>query len=589
MSSVHRRALGAAAAICGLTISGLAAPSAHSAIPADHSCPEAADPATLTEGAAVDGLTVSSGKIPDTFTGEYVGAIEDGIAPDVDMLMVRLSGSRITRTNADGEEVVDAGIWAGMSGSPVYTEDGKLLGAVSYGLSWSPSDMAGVTPAASMYALRSQPSTQTADVVAVPQEFGKEWIASGDASQAQVDGGFERLPMPTSVSGLHTRRLNALAQRADFDARSFVGGGGAATADDAKDAMIPGGNVAASLSYGDITMAGVGTVTAVCGQEVLAFGHPMLWSGRSQLTMHGAEALYIQPDTVFGSFKVANPTAPVGRIVQDRLAAILGVEGAAPATTPITSAVSAEGRSRLGETRSSVDEYLPFVAAIHTLVNIDTIFDQIGQGTGDVAWTVKLRRADGSRLTYQRSDKVASSYDASIEAAFELYEQLYRLQENRFEKVKLTSIDADVHMTPAFKALQVSQAQYLVRGSWVPVTERDALVQRAGSTLRLRVWLKPYDGSDLAGRWHRVALEIPARARDMHGSLTVRGGQSIYSSPKASNLPGLVQAMASAPRNDDVVAQLRLGRRGRPPVSLSALDTKAGVVVGGFRVAVFTF
>ena len=37
----------------------------------------------------------------------------------------------------------------------------------------------------------------------------------------------------------------------------------------------------------------VGTVTAVCGDEVLAFGHPMSFTGPSTLTMHPADAVFI--------------------------------------------------------------------------------------------------------------------------------------------------------------------------------------------------------------------------------------------------------------------------------------------------------
>ena len=67
--------------------------------------------------------------------------LQDGIAPDVDMVMMRLTSPEIDRVG---------GIWQGMSGSPVYAADGRLIGAVAYGLSWGPSPVAGVTPFADM-------------------------------------------------------------------------------------------------------------------------------------------------------------------------------------------------------------------------------------------------------------------------------------------------------------------------------------------------------------------------------------------------------------------------------------------------------
>ena len=40
------------------------------------------------------------------------------------------------------------------------------------------------------------------------------------------------------------------------------------------DSMVAGGNMAAAMSYGDITQGGVGTATSVCDGRVVGFGHP---------------------------------------------------------------------------------------------------------------------------------------------------------------------------------------------------------------------------------------------------------------------------------------------------------------------------
>src|SRR5688572_12561982 len=113
---------------------------AHS-VPADPACPDAFPVADLAKGQPVDGLTVSSGNVPDVFAGEVLGVVDDGIAPDLDMIAVRLTSTEIDRVG---------GIWAGMSGSPVYAADGRLIGAVAYGLAFGPSPVAGVTPAEEM-------------------------------------------------------------------------------------------------------------------------------------------------------------------------------------------------------------------------------------------------------------------------------------------------------------------------------------------------------------------------------------------------------------------------------------------------------
>ena len=91
----------------GLTSSVAAAAPAAAATGAAASCPDPYPAASLTRGDAVTGLTVTEGTTPEEFTGEHVG----------------------TSTEPDG--TVARGVWAGMSGSPVYAADGHLVGAVS--------------------------------------------------------------------------------------------------------------------------------------------------------------------------------------------------------------------------------------------------------------------------------------------------------------------------------------------------------------------------------------------------------------------------------------------------------------------------
>src|SRR5689334_3187005 len=118
-----------------------AAPTALSA--PDLSCPDAYPVSDLAADQLVHGLTVTRGVTPTDFDGQIIGVLKDGIAPGVDMIMAELHSDQIDKT----------GIWQGMSGSPVYSEDGRLIGAVSYGLAFGPSEVAGITPAADMQAL----------------------------------------------------------------------------------------------------------------------------------------------------------------------------------------------------------------------------------------------------------------------------------------------------------------------------------------------------------------------------------------------------------------------------------------------------
>ena len=134
------------------------------------------------------------------------------------------------------------------------------------------------------------------------------------------------------------------------------------------DDIVAGGNLAASMAYGDVTIAGVGTVTSVCDDRVVGFGHPAAWAGETTLGLHPADAIHIQDDIIAG-FKVANLGGPVGTITQDRLAGITGDLGELPETADIDVTVTQGDTSRTGV--SHVPLRLPDPLAIDRVLRTD--------------------------------------------------------------------------------------------------------------------------------------------------------------------------------------------------------------------------
>src|SRR5262245_12409502 len=125
-------------------------------------------------GQELTGLTVERGTVPDEFTAEFLGVIENGIAPGLPMVVVNTQSEAITRIG---------GVWAGMSGAPVSSEDGRLVGSVSYGLSFGASPIAGVTPAAEMQKLSDGGGVAApAAEVELTGGMQEEIVASGAAT-----------------------------------------------------------------------------------------------------------------------------------------------------------------------------------------------------------------------------------------------------------------------------------------------------------------------------------------------------------------------------------------------------------------------
>jgi len=98
--------------------------------------------------------------------------------------------------------------------------------------------------------------------------------------------------------------------------------------------LKPGGVVAAALAVGDITMAAGGTVSHVDGTHVLAFGHPLMTLGATEVPMAEAEIVTILPSSL-NSIKVSNTGRVIGTFSQDRLSAIYGEVGRMPHLVPV--------------------------------------------------------------------------------------------------------------------------------------------------------------------------------------------------------------------------------------------------------------
>jgi hypothetical protein len=79
--------------------------------------------------------TVFSGTVPEEFKVEVLGVLPGYPQPRQSIIIARISGTQAERT----------GVFAGMSGSPVYI-DGRLAGAIAYSFPFSKEPIAGITP-----------------------------------------------------------------------------------------------------------------------------------------------------------------------------------------------------------------------------------------------------------------------------------------------------------------------------------------------------------------------------------------------------------------------------------------------------------
>src|SRR5215207_2250839 len=79
--------------------------------------------------------TVFSGSETEEFGVEILGVLPGFPGPRQSAIIARLTGPNVAKT----------GVFAGMSGSPVYI-DGKIVGAIAFSFPFSKEPIAGITP-----------------------------------------------------------------------------------------------------------------------------------------------------------------------------------------------------------------------------------------------------------------------------------------------------------------------------------------------------------------------------------------------------------------------------------------------------------
>lgn len=524
--------------VLGTTV--LAGP-AQSADPVED-CVAAFPVADLEAGDEVDGLTVVSGTTPTAFTGEVLGVLEDGIGPDLDMVMMELDMPAFASTG---------GIWQGMSGSPVYAGDGRLIGAVAYGLAYGPSPIAGITPFEDMDTYLTAPS---AGRVALGGAAARTVAARAGITTRQAQQGFRELPMPMGVNGLTSRRLAQVqAKGPDFVEKStYVMGRASGSAAGGAETVFAGGNLAASVAYGDVSMAGVGTATSVCDGRVVGFGHPLALLGSTTEALHSADAIYVQPDSLGAPFKVANLGPVVGTITDDRLTGITGTFGVVPDTTAVSSTLTHGATTRTGTTAVSVGDFLADATLYQLVGNHDRVLDGPAKGSELQTWAI-TGTENGKPFSLTYTDRYTST-DLSFEIGFGLGELVWRI--SSMEGVEVTSVTAKGAVTDTLARHSVSTVQQQRGGTWVTVTKKAPAVAKAGGTVRLRVVLGGTAGSQVIAL---SPITLPKRAAGKL-VLAVQGGNSAYDSPSGSTVAKIKDSISGLLRHDQI--RLQLGTAG---------------------------
>ena len=421
------------------------------------------------------GKTVIQGDTIEEFNVEILGV--QGSEATGYSVFVRLYGDLIEKTG---------GVAQGMSGSPVYV-DGRLVGAVAFGKVFNDPHYCFLTPIGRMLSLLDEPKSLPAD-----------WLPKGTALQA---GGFTEYGLSYLQEKLAPLGLEAV---------SAVGVG-----QGSGKALEPGSAVGASILQGDMTLGALGTVTWTDDKgNVLAFGHPFMQRGKSNIFMTKAWVLGVVPN-MQSSYKVGNMGEPIGTFTQDRSSGIGGSQGKLPTTIPLFITVNDTGRGQGVSMRLEVveDERLAPAIVEAAVVNaLSKACDRNGGGTARLRFTITGVDSKKQNLSIQRENMFYSSDAILKNVNAELSEAMTILMQNKFEAVQLYGINVEAQLSEQVQVAEIQRVQAA------------AEKVQAGEKLAIDVTMKPYRGQEFT---RTVYFTVPKDHPGGKLALQVRGGSSM--------------------------------------------------------------
>jgi hypothetical protein len=387
------------------------------------------------------------------------------------------------------------GIALGMSGSPVYVDDGgvtKLTGAVSYGSSFTLGGMGLATPIEYMADLQatyvpelvgSTPAAATAQPAspagtyeldeAVKTEAGtlsKVTIAASAAAAETLGVSAETAVMTPlavlEIGGLLPQSdaykdLAALLGTTGLVVRPASGTG--TWEGPPAPPLQPGSPCCAMYSTGTVWYGAAGTTTYVDGDTVLMFGHPLWWVGATEAALHAGYVSAIWPSLYFPQSLIA-PRDEKGTVVQDRYWGVIARLGQEPDMVPVTThavypdaGIDVTDHSSVSQWMLSTPEYSSAGAMVtmYALTAANDTWSYVG--SAETLTTIAVSDDTGSYVV-ERDNLWDSEWDVASEASWDVYALLGALSEDDDGVLQphIDSITLDATISPLRRTARIA-------------------------------------------------------------------------------------------------------------------------------------
>jgi hypothetical protein len=501
--------------------------------------------------------TVFSGSEPQEFGIEILGLLNGYTGPRQSTIIAKLSGPNVDRT----------GVFAGMSGSPVFI-DNKLVGAIAYSFPFSKEPICGITPIKQMIDIfeqgKDKPKTTEARAVSFSSLASADWkpslpkqsvtatsliapVSSTSALAPLMGQQIQPIATPVVFSGIRQETLSLFTNQLTASGLlpvSGVGSAAAITPLESFDAntLLPGSSVTVQLARGDYSIAAAGTVTYRDGEKIYAFGHPFLSLGGADMPMTESSVVIVIPNT-FNSFKLAVPGRMVGSISQDRSTGVFGELGHAPRMIPVRLNLhTSRGQDEVFNYEIVNDEFLtPLLLNISVFNSIAARERSVGEATISVNGSIAV--AGQSPIVIQRR---FSSGNAALLASGAIATPAAALLGSGFDNVNISAINLDIVSSEAKNAATLERISL------------DRTEVGRGENVEIQAYVRTDSGKQFV---ERIPVQIPADAPSGQLMIMVGDGATLQESSSAKSfvpreLGQLVEAINRTKKNDRLYLKL---------------------------------
>ncbi len=491
------------------------------------------------------GLTVFEGTKPERFGVEVIDVLKN-FRPHQDLILIKTQHPRLEVTK----------VVAGMSGSPIYL-DGKMAGAYAYGWTFGSEPVAGVTPIRMMLDEMERPLPKIVDgwrVDVGAEHPNKKQAQASMSSTDRYAGALDHYDVRAHSAALadaEKQRLGSVATLRPVSTPLLMGGMTGAAIDVAKDLLAPlgleplqaggggaaepdaptryvdGGAIGVELIRGDMSAMGLGTVTRVEGDKLVAFGHPMMESGITALpTAIGRVVWFLASD--YRSFKLGMPVRDVGALVNDRETAIVVSHTAKAPVIPCSISIHGAPGVRFTDWHFEI-AHEKFMGPSFMAVALGSAVQAVANEHQDVSWTAKSHlkiRGYGEIVLEDFGVSIGGTPDSREFSGSNLVRAVGAILNNPWEPAIIESSHTDIELKYAREIVRL-------RGAEALENEVDA-----GGTARIRLTLSPFTGPP---QTKTIEVPIPKYLAGQSVTLTIKPGYNVDKErPPAENLAELI-------------------------------------------------